>query len=138
MPEEGTVRQKVEKMLESWEGSKNWDAAFSGTSRNLASIVRRAGTVEISRLRKQGRVGEDEASGWVNSHVPDVIAKAARTTRREVEHFLVTQMEEGHLDPKLLGKMATEHFSDFPEAGGGARRSRPPQWSGGDVPSRDH
>jgi hypothetical protein len=115
LPEEGTPRQRVEALLKDWKGSRRWDQIFSQGSSQLALILKRAAVIEANRLRKQGRLNDDDAGGWINGHWPDVVAKAAKSTREEVEHFLMLQVQDGITDPKQLGKMVTDHFSDFPQ-----------------------
>jgi hypothetical protein len=88
---------------------------FASGSGQLALIMKRAAVIEANRLRREGRLSDDETGGWLNGHWPDVVAKAAKTTRTEVEHFLMSQIQEGIDDPKQLGKMVTDHFSDFPQ-----------------------
>jgi hypothetical protein len=115
MPEKGTAPEKVKALLKDWKGSQRWDNIFSQGNQQLGLIMKRAAVIEASRLRKQGRLGDDEVGGWLTGHWPDVMAKTAKTTRTEVEHFLEEQIKEGIDDPKMLGKMVADHFSDFPQ-----------------------
>jgi SPP1 gp7 family putative phage head morphogenesis protein len=109
------IPERVRKILERWQGSKNWDRVLLRTHELMRSIFKRSTQVELARLRRHtGQNVPDEAvDGWLNSHLPEMIAKAAETTRRELEHFIENKLDEGSTLDELPA-LVREHFTDFP------------------------
>lgn len=101
--------------LDRWKGSTNWDTAMIRSRDTLGNIFKRAAKVELARLRSNSRITDTEADGWLMSHLPEMIAKAAETTRTEVQTFVSRKIDEGVVEPTELAKAVREHFSDFPQ-----------------------
>ena len=109
------LSERVKKILERWQGSQNWDKVILRTRELMRSLFKRSAAVELLRLRQnQGQTVPDEAvDGWLNNHLPNMVAKAAETTRTEVEMFLERKLEEGHKLEEMPA-LIREHFAEFP------------------------
>jgi hypothetical protein len=107
--------ERVKKLLERWRGSSKWDATYLRSQDVMKSIMKRAARVELSRLRKAGRVTDDEVAGWITNHLAEMLAKAAETTRNEVEGFVERQFDEGVTDPAEIATALRQHFGEFPQ-----------------------
>jgi SPP1 gp7 family putative phage head morphogenesis protein len=109
------ISDRVKKILDRWQGSSNWDAVILKTRDLMKSLFKRSAQVELLRLRQnqQQTVPDEAVEGWLNNHLPQMVAKAAETTRSEVEMFLERKLEEGH-SLEEMPAMIREHFADFP------------------------
>jgi hypothetical protein len=107
--------ETVKRLMSKWDTSKHWDAVFERSRDLMKSVMKRAASIELNRMRKQGaKISDDQIEGWISSHLPEVIAKTAEVTRREVSDFLVDQLEAGVVDRAELAQKIREHFSGFP------------------------
>lgn len=107
--------EKVKKLLERWRGSSKWDAAFLRSNDIFKSIMKRAAKVELARLRKPGKVTDDEVQGWITNHLSEMIAKTAETCRNEVYSFVERQVDDGIVEPGEIASALRQHFHDFPQ-----------------------
>jgi len=104
----------IQKIFDDWKGSKNWNEAYDRINDIMANVMVRGAKVEMARLRKEGKVSKSDAQGWLNSHLPEVMAKAQETCRAEAEIFLKNIRDEVE-KPEEIAKAARKHFSDFPD-----------------------
>ena len=107
--------EKVKKLLERWKGSSKWDMAFLRSNDIFKSIMKRAAKLELARLRKPGKVTDDEVQGFITNRLSEMIAKTAETCRNEVYSFVERQIDEGIVEPDELASALRQHFSDFPQ-----------------------
>lgn len=105
---------RVEKLLSRWRGSNKWDTVLVRSRELFKNVMKRAMRVELARLRKPERVADEQLDGWVSNHLPDMLAKAAETSRSEVEGFVRARVDEGIVDPKEISSALRQHFSEFP------------------------
>ena len=108
------VSKRVKKLLEDWHGSPRWDFVLGRSKEILSSIMKRAGRLEVGRLRQAGKISDDAIEAWVDRHLPDMVAKAQETCRSEIEVFLNFQLQSGVTDVDQLAASLRQHFSDFP------------------------
>ena len=106
---------RVKALLARWKGSQKWDNVLVRSRDLFKSIMKRATKIELGRLRKPSGVSDDEVEGWITSHLPEMLAKAAETIRSEVTTFLDGRVNEGMVDPQELASAVREHFSTFPD-----------------------
>ena len=110
-----TNADRVKKLLSRWRGSQKWDNVIVQARELFANIIKRAARVELARLRKPERVDKEQMDGWVSNHLPDMLAKAAETTRNEVTGFVEARIDEGVVDPGEIASSLRQHFSEFPD-----------------------
>ena len=115
LPDSGGNAQRAQKLLSRWTGSQRWDAVLLRSRELFQNIIKRAVRVELARLKKPERVSADQMEGWISNHLADMLAKAAETTRSEVQGFVERQIDEGIVEPTVLASAVREHFSDFPQ-----------------------
>jgi hypothetical protein len=110
--------KRVDKLLEKWKGSSKWGEVLTGSQETLRRIMKRAVNVEAGRLifsEANVKVPDETFDGWLAGHLPEMVAKAAETCRKEIEIFLKGQIENGITDVTELSRSVSDHFSDFPQ-----------------------